>query len=524
MNIKMTVSQPNHATRAGLSRRPEHFSHPRPAPLHARVAEKRPLQVMKFGGTSVGDASCIRRVVDIVRTASEAADIVVVVSAMSGVTNQLVKAAAWSEAGKADSVAEIFAELRHRHAQATNELLHSASERNQVERKLEELFQTGERLCQGTTMLRELTPRTRDAISSLGERLSILLVAATLREHGLPSEAIEATELIATNACHGAADPCMDTTRQRCALRLHPFLQERTTPVITGFIGATSDGVLTTLGRGGSDYSATIIGAALDAEEVIIWTDVDGMQTADPKLVAAACTIPEISYREAAELAYFGAKVLHPKTLRPVMQRGIPLWIKNTFAADHAGTKITPAGARSEAGVRALTELADVALITVGGSPLAGQHDVLSRALGATASVRAEILLVSQASPQNSICLAVPSSSLQAVLAALQEEFSHLSVAHESFIRHSDAAIVTIVGENLHSIPTLMSSIFNALGREHVHVLAIAQGCTDCALSFVVARKDASAAVAAIHQEFHLGEPFLDRSSIPEVLPLQAAQ
>jgi bifunctional aspartokinase / homoserine dehydrogenase 1 len=517
----MTVSQANHSNRVNQARRPEHFSHPR----HARAAGKRPLQVMKFGGTSVGDPSCIRRVVEIVRAASEAADIVVVVSAMSGVTNQLVKAASLSEAGKTDAVAEIFAELRRRHTQAANELLHSASERNQVEQNLERLFQAGERLCQGTTLLRELTPRSRDVISSLGERLSILLVAAALREHGIASEAIEATELISTNGAHGAADPCMNTTRQLCTARLRPLLQECTIPVITGFIGATSDGVLTTFGRGGSDYSATIIGSALDADEVVIWTDVDGMQTADPKLVSTARTISEISYREAAELAYFGAKVLHPKTLRPVMQRGIPLWIKNTFAADHAGTKITCAGARGEAGMRALTALSDVALIMIDGALLAGQHDVLSRALQATASARAEILLVSQASAQNSVCLAVPSASLQAVLAALHEEFSsYTSGAVDPVIRHSEAATVTIVGDGLHSIPTLMNSIFNILSRERINVLAVAQGCTDCALSVVIARKDASAAVAAIHQEFRLGEPFLDRSSSPEVFPLQVTQ
>src|SRR5207249_2049077 len=178
--------------------------------------------------------------------------------------------------------------------------------------------QCGERLCQGTILLRDLTLRARNAISSLCERLSAPLVAAALVEQGVNSEAIEATDVVVTDSYHGAAEPMMDPTRERCEARLRPLLEQGVVAVVTGFIGATSEGVLTTLGRGGSDYSATILGAALEADEVIIWKEVDGLLTADPRLVPGACTIPEISYREAAELAYFGAKVLHPKTLRAV--------------------------------------------------------------------------------------------------------------------------------------------------------------------------------------------------------------
>jgi len=309
---------------------------------------KKPLRIMKFGGTSVGDASSIEKVADIIRDASRESDLVVVVSAMSGVTNRLIEAAVQSALADRLSVATIFHELRERHAAVVNALIHSAVERSRIGREMDRLFQEGEQLCECTTRMRELTPSARDSISSLGERLSAPIVAAVLEESGVASKAIEATALIQTDSCHGAADPHMDVTRKLCQERLRPLVQKGIVPVVTGFIGATVEGVITTLGRGGSDCSATILGAALDAHEVIIWTDVDGLMTADPRLVPDASTIAEISYREAEEMAHLGAKVLHPKTLRPVTQSGIPLWIRNTFAPQLAGTKITSSGPPKE--------------------------------------------------------------------------------------------------------------------------------------------------------------------------------
>jgi bifunctional aspartokinase / homoserine dehydrogenase 1 len=302
------------------------------------------LRIMKFGGTSVGDASSIQKAVDIIRDASRESDLVVVVSAMSGVTNKLIEAATKAAVGDCTSVARILEELRRRHHAALKASTRSAAQRSRIELEMERLFKEGEQLCEDTTRLRELTPQALDSISSLGERLSAPIVAAVLTECGVASEAIEATKLIQTDSCHGAADPLMDVTRNLCQSLLRPLLRKGVVPVVTGFIGATANGVLTTLGRGGSDCSATILGAALDADEVIIWTDVDGLMTADPRLVPDATTIAEISYREAEEMAFLGAKVLHPKTLRAVTQSGIPLWIRNTFAPELAGTKITPAG------------------------------------------------------------------------------------------------------------------------------------------------------------------------------------
>jgi aspartate kinase len=357
-------------------------------------------------------------------------------------------------------------------------------------------------------LLRELTPRARDSIASLGERLSVPLVAAGLQQSGVASEPIEATEVVVTDSYHGAADPLMDMTRKRCHARLLPLLQQGVVPVVTGFIGATPEGVLTTLGRGGSDYSATILGAALDADEVLIWTDVDGLLTADPRLVPGASTIREISYREAAELAHFGAKVLHPKTVRALMQCGIPLWIRNTFAPERPGTKITPAGPASNGGVKAITAISDVALVTIGGPGVVGVPDVLGRTFATTAALRAHVLLISQSSSQNDICLVVPSALAKRTLEALRDEFAQ-DLVHEK-VEHinldSAVAMITVVGQNMRGMSGIAGRTFGALGRENVSIIAIAQGSSECNISFVVPEKDMKAALITTHHEFQLGE------------------
>jgi aspartate kinase len=277
--------------------------------------------------------------------------------------------------------------------------------------------------------------------------------------------------------------------------------------VVTGFIGATEDGVLTTLGRGGSDYSATILGAAVDADEIIIWTDVDGVLTADPRLVAEARTIPEISYREATELAYFGAKVLHPKTLRAVSQAGIPVWIRNSFSPERQGTKITPKGRTNGGGVKALTAIKDVTLISLGGPGIVGVPDVVGRTFSTTAEEHASVLLISQSSSQNDICFIVASSDAKRTVDALRKEFEQ-DLAHEK-VEHitvdPNIAIVAVVGENMRGTPGVAGRVFIALGQEKVNIIAIAQGSSESNISFVVSEQDMKPALVATHREFGLG-------------------
>jgi bifunctional aspartokinase / homoserine dehydrogenase 1 len=497
-----------------------HLLKPRPT-VSANPADsnRRPLQVMKFGGTSVADAVCIRNVVEIIKKASAMNNVVVVVSAMGGVTNKLVEAAARSEAGDGASAATILDELRKRHFAAAEALVPADPQRALLIHKLNELFDYCDRLCQGTALLRELTLRTRDAIWSLGERLSAPMLAAALAASGVEGEAVEATDVIVTDSRHGAADPLMDLTREHCESRLRPLLDRDIVPVTTGFIGATAEGVLTILGRGGSDYSATIVGAALNADEVIIWTDVDGVLTADPNHVLGARTIPEMSYREAAEHAHFGAKVLHPKTLRALMQCKFPLWVRNTFAPARLGTKITPEGSVKSEGVKAITAIGDVSMITVGGPGIAKVHDVLGRTFATTAAIRTEVMLTSHSSSQNDVCLIVSSAQTERTVEALRYEFAQ-DLAYDK-VEHvqvsSNIAIVTLIGQNMRAMAGIIGRAFGALGRKKVNVIASAQGSSDCNISFVVAQKDVKAALTATHREFKLGNT--KRSSAPHKRP-----
>ncbi|GAC1671540.1 MAG: aspartate kinase [Candidatus Acidiferrum sp.] len=470
---------------------------------------KEQLQVMKFGGTSVGDATCIARAAEIIAAASKNHSCIAVVSAMSGVTNRLIDAANRAGDGENGEGASIVDSLRRQHETALTTLVRSDAARKSVMQKIDEVLAEGRRLCEGTALLRELTPRTVDAISSLGERLSAPLVAAALREVGMKSEAVESTELIVTDAYHGGAEPQMGPTRKRSEARLRPLLNEGVVPVVTGFIGATAAGKLTTLGRGGSDYSATILGAAMDASEVIIWTDVDGVLTADPRLVAEARTIPVISYREAAELAFFGAKVLHPKTLNPVIKAAIPVWIRNSFAPERPGTLITPEGRRTGGGVKALTAIRDVTLISVGGPGIVGLPDVVGRTFSTTAQVRANVLLISQSSAQNDICFIVATADAQRTVEGLRKEFAQ-DLAHEK-VEHitvdPNIAIVAVVGENMRGTPGIAGRTFNALGRENVNLIAIAQGSSESNISFVIEEKAVKTALLTTHREFGLHLP-----------------
>ena len=466
-----------------------------------------PLQVMKFGGTSVGDASCIRRAAEIVKAAAAQRPVVVVVSAMSGVTNRLIDAARTAASGQGNFSPTLVAALREQHRSALRSLVSDSQKSQEIEAAFDEVLGELQRLLQGTALLRELTPRALDVVSGVGERLSAPLVAAALGALGVPSAAVAATEVIVTDGHHGRSEPLMDRTTEKAEARLRPLLKQGITPVVTGFIGATVEGVPTTLGRGGSDYSATILGAALGAQETIIWTDVDGVKTADPRLVPEARTLPEISYNEAAELAYFGAKVLHPNTLRPVTAAGVPVWIRNSFAPDHPGTQIT-ARKQSNGGVKALTAIRDVSMITVGGPGIVGLTDVLARSFAATAALRINILFVSQSSSQNDICFVIASADERRAVEALRQAFApeiaEQTVEHVS--TSAGIAIVAVVGENMCGIPGIAGRTFSALGREGVNIIAIAQGSSEYNISLVVEAGAAQRALATLHKEFRLAE------------------
>ncbi|HEY6242678.1 MAG TPA: aspartate kinase [Pyrinomonadaceae bacterium] len=463
------------------------------------------LLVMKFGGTSVGDARCIRRAAEIVHSAARESAVVVVVSAMGGVTNRLISAAKKAAEGQDDLSTEIDS-LRQQHLDAAKVLVSNKSALEHLIVELERITAETASLCRGISLLRELTPRTYATVSSVGERLSARLMAATLREVGLNSAVVESRDVVVTDDDYLQAEPLMREVRERSAVILKPLLNDGVTPVVTGFIGATADGVLTTLGRGGSDYSATTLGAALDANEIIIWTDVDGVLSADPRLVPDARLLREISYNEAAELAYFGAKVLHPKTLRPVIDARIPVWIRNSFSPEKAGTRITTEGHPTEHGVRAITAIPNVSMITVGGRGIVGVVGVAAKTFQAVASVRANVLLISQSSSENDICLIVDSvdapQTLKALRSAFAADLKHHDVEHITV--NPNIAIVAVVGEKMRGTPGIAGRTFSALGRRGINIIAIAQGSSEYNVSFVVEAGAMRDAVAAVHDEFQL--------------------
>jgi len=460
---------------------------------------------MKFGGTSVGDAQCIRRAAEIVQSAARESAVVVVVSAMGGVTNRLISAAKKAVEGQDDLSTEIDS-LRQQHIDAAKVLVTDKSALENLIVELERITVETASLCRGISLLRELTPRTYATVSSVGERLSARLMAATLREVGLNSTVIESKDVVVTDDDYLQAEPLMREVRERSAVILQPLLNDGVTPVVTGFIGATADGVLTTLGRGGSDYSATTLGAALDANEIIIWTDVDGVLTGDPRLVPDARLLREISYNEAAELAYFGAKVLHPKTLRPVVEARIPVWIRNSFSPEKNGTRITIEGHPTEHGVRAITAIPNVSMITIGGRGIVGVVGVAAKTFQAVASVRANVLLISQSSSENDICLIVDSvdapQTLKALRSAFAADLKHHDVEHITV--DPNIAIVAVVGEKMRGTPGIAGRTFSALGRRGINIIAIAQGSSEYNVSFVVEAGAMRDAVGAVHEEFQL--------------------
>ena len=472
---------------------------------------RRPVHVAKFGGTSVATPARVRRVVELVAggageepRAEGAAPPrrVVVTSAFGGVTDRLLEAID-AAVGRTGAHRAVLAEVRDRHAAALADLV-PAPERGGVGGHLDALFGTLGELLDGVSLLRECTPRFRDAIVSAGERAAAPLVAAAFRAAGHAALPLDATAFVRTDGAFGEAAPDMGATR--------PLVREAVAAVppgavavVTGFVGATEDGVTTTLGRSGSDYTATILAAALDAERCVIWTDVDGVLSADPRVVPDAFPLPRLSYAEAAELAHFGAKVLHPRTMRPLVRAGIPLLIKNTLRAGAAGTHVGPEQ-EGEPAIHAVTAIRGAALVRVEGAATLEVADLGHRVLAPLAEAGVAVSLVAQASAEGSFGLAVregdADGAVRLLERALGREVERGDVAGVSVER--GGAVVAAVGSGLHGATGLAGRFFHTLARAHVSVRAVAQGGGDHTISAVVADADAARAVGALHEAFAL--------------------
>ena len=458
------------------------------------------MQVLKFGGTSVASAENIEKSIAIVAAAAQNGPVVMVVSALGGTTDALIgagRAAAQANAAYRETINK----LEQRHQEAAQQLLAGeaqAAELAVVKTQFAEL----RHVCDGVFALGELSHRTLDKLMGYGELLSSRLVAAAARAHGLDAAWVDARHLVRTNSRFGTAEVDLATTEYQVAA----FKAKNSAKiwVVPGFIAADGYGVTTTLGRGGSDYTAALLAAALRAEKLEIWTDVSGMMTADPRLVRGARPIARISYQEAMELSHFGAKVLYPPTIQPVMQRGIPLWIKNTFAPADYGTLVEVAPPRTPAAVQGISSIGNLALLNLEGSGMVGVPGFSQRLFAALARERINVVLITQSSSEHSICVGVSEQDTAPAQAAVDEEFAVEITAGriEPLRPEKGLAIVALVGDNMKDHPGISGKLFGALGHNGVNIRAIAQGASEKNISTVIRAEDVPKAVNVLHEAF----------------------
>lgn len=447
--------------------------------------------VMKFGGTSVESAEAIERIAGIVAS-RERQTPVVIVSAMAGVTDQLVSVGHTAASGDCESALTVVSALRERHSRTAKELL-GKKRAATLSPKLKAHFAELQNFLRGLAAVRELTPRGTDYLLSFGELLSSITVADAFAVRGLNSAWVDARKCLITDATYTRAVPHMEETRARCRATITPLLEKKRIPVLGGFIAATGNGIPTTLGRGGSDYSAAIFGAALNADRIEIWTDVEGMMTTDPRLCPGARTIKQISFNEAAELAYFGAKVLHPATLLPAIHQNIPVYVLNSRNVKSTGTEITAQAPPSKDIFRAITAKKAVSIVNVVASRGIMVHGFLRSVFEAldrhTASV--DIVAISEVS----LSFTMETKRLPKALLKDLEEIADVNC-------EGDQAIICLVGEDIHGKPGVAASVFNTVAEAGVNIRMISQGASEINISFVVSEGDVPKAVRRLHEHF----------------------
>lgn len=466
--------------------------------------------IMKFGGTSVGSAERIAQVAEIVRgEVNRGNQVVAVFSAMSGVTNILLGAAKDAANGNISRLLQTRDDLLKKHLRVIDTLIKDQSAARQLEQTTTNAIDGFEDLVSSMYVLGEITPRATDAVGSLGERLIVPIAAQVFNELGLNAQRVDATQLIVTDDNFTSASPLMAETRARTREKILPILEAGQVAVTTGFIGATKNGIITTLGRGGSDYTATILGNALDADQVQIWTDVNGVMTTDPRIVPEAVTMSEISYGEAAELSYFGAKVIHPKTITPAAEKNQPIRILNSFDPSHPGTLIVRDPRKNGSKISGITAIRDVSLVTVEGRGMQGVPGMAARVFSTVAREKINVLMISQSSSEQNICFIVETPSAPRAISALQSEFE-LDIARQNIERvwfQGEIVIVAVVASALKTTPGIAARVFGALADRNINVIAIAQGSSEYNLSLVVTAREADETVRAIHQAFVIIPP-----------------
>jgi bifunctional aspartokinase / homoserine dehydrogenase 1 len=458
------------------------------------------MKILKFGGTSVGSVQSIQTLLNILKEEVKNGEKpVVVLSAMSGVTNLLISMAEGAADGR--DFTESLAELEKRHFDVVKSLL-SVQNQNPAFTRLKIYFNQLEELLQGVLTLRELTPKTRDQVLSFGERCSTLMISKIAAQYFPEALNVDASELIKTDSSFGQAKVDMKLTD----LLISTFYHEHKDKVlfVTGFIAANEAGQVTTLGRGGSDYTAAILGAALNAQEIQIWTDVNGMMTADPRMVKKAFSLPELTYTEAMELSYFGAKVIYPPTMIPAFLKKIPIIIKNTFEPDFEGTVIRHDCKPSNLPIKGISSINNISILNLEGSGMVGKSGFSGRLFSLLAREQINIILITQSSSEHSITFAVQPYDADKAKQLIEQEFELELLANklEPLVIEQNLAIIAIVGENMKQTPGVSGKLFHALGRNGVNVRAIAQGSSEYNISVIISGNDLAKALNAVHDGF----------------------
>ncbi|MFD2597372.1 bifunctional aspartate kinase/homoserine dehydrogenase I [Sphingobacterium corticis] len=458
------------------------------------------MKVLKFGGTSVGSVQSIRFVLEIVKRSHQAGEKpLVVVSAMSGVTNILQKMA--EDAANGNTFEDAMLELERRHFEVVKQLIPVKSQ-NPVLTKLKLLFNEIEALLQGISVLQELSAQSKDLVTSYGERCSAYMLSKILELHISQTSFIDASLYVKTDDNFGQAEVNQELTDS--LIQALYQTQAEQLFVVTGFIGANESGRLTTLGRGGSDYTAAIFGAALNADSIEIWTDVDGMLTADPRMVSKAFPLPSLTYTEAMELSYFGAKVIYPPTMLPAFSKRIPIVIRNTFAPDFPGTIIQFEAAKSAFPIKGISSIADIAIINMIGSGMIGKTGFSGRLFNLLARERINVVLITQSSSEHSITFALSPQDAHKAQQLIHQEFELEIGAGQLVFPEAEEglSVLAIVGENMKRTPGMSGKLFHALARNGINVRAIAQGSSELNISVILDKEDLKKALNAVHDAF----------------------
>jgi len=462
---------------------------------------------MKFGGTSVGDGPRIKNVAKLVKKYHDQGnEVIAVASAMTGITDKLFEMA--QTAKDTCNIAEIeksFSEVSQRHEAAIASAIDDEAVRSEVSAVIDQRLLELKNALVGVCYLGELTNRSLAYIYSFGERMSVPILSGSLRSMGVKSVALSGGEAgVITDSKFESAKP-EPITDVKVKEKLTPLLKDNVLPVITGFVAANEKGTITVLGRGGSDYSASIIGAAIDADEIWIYTDVNGIMTTDPRIVPEARTLPVVTYLEAMEMSYFGAKVLHPKTIEPAVRKGIPVRVLNTFQPDHPGTLVLMEdGSDHRCLIKAVTMIKNIALINISGAALSGTPGTAGRIFTALGRDDVNIIMISQASSEFNVSLAIDGAQVDKALVALGKEFSEEIVSNVTC--NNNVCVIAVVGERMAGSPGVAGKLFTALGSQGINIRMISQGSSEANISFVVNKDDARKAVKVLHDVFELNK------------------